>query len=200
MNPGQSYFNYVSGPVRSYAYAAFAQAYRVTYVADATRRAGRDLETRRNFRVIRHGIPASRLKQELERWTRSDARAHLGSRTTKSPSRWSGPYVHARGSLISSKQFELCPTHSKARVRVFIAGALGEISYAESIRAVIDEAGLGDRVTMSGRWRMSRSTSRPLTSTSVPHGSRALRAFSSRRWHLDCQSSAHRYLGYQRCR
>lgn len=76
--PWNTYFDAEVPSVRAGAYAAFGKAYRVTYVAEATRRAWAPVQTRQNAQVIRHGIPSARVAEDLGRWRRSDARAALG--------------------------------------------------------------------------------------------------------------------------
>lgn len=76
--PWATYFDAETMEVRAMAYAAFGQAYRVTYVAEATRQAWAPVQTRQNAQVIRHGLPPERSAQEVARWNRADARRRLG--------------------------------------------------------------------------------------------------------------------------
>lgn len=82
-NPRESessehYFDYLAPELRSHAFGAFASAYAVVFVAEATRRNWRALDTRHNFRVVRNGINLERLSARAGGWRRENARAHLG--------------------------------------------------------------------------------------------------------------------------
>lgn len=64
--------------VRASALAAFAQAYRTVFVAEATRDKWLPICLRGNFQVIQHAQAPSRVAANRARWTRETARAQLG--------------------------------------------------------------------------------------------------------------------------
>jgi GT2 family glycosyltransferase/glycosyltransferase involved in cell wall biosynthesis len=150
--PWQTYFNYVAPEIRGYAYAAFAQAYRVTYVADATRRGWRALETRGNFRVIRHGIPKARLAEERARWTRQQAREAIGATPDDVVISLVGTVCSRKGQADLVEAFNLLSSDLKARVKLFIAGAHVEKDYADDLRDAIAslEPELAERIVLTG--------------------------------------------------
>ena len=150
--PWQSYFDYVSVDVRGYAYAAFAQTYRMTYVADATRRGWRDLETRGNFRVIRHGIPQERLDAELNRWNRAEARAAIGAEPEDVVIALVGTVCARKGQQDLVDAFKRLPKAVQARARLFIAGAHVEKPYADELLQSLTELdpSLADRIVVTG--------------------------------------------------
>ncbi|WP_181300001.1 glycosyltransferase [Paraburkholderia caribensis] len=142
--PWSSYFDYLPPAARAVAYGAFAQAYRVLYVAEATRRAWRDVETRGNMRVVRYGIPPMRLAEETQRWSREEARAKLGVEGTDVVVTIVGTVCRRKGQLDLAEAFALLSPQVQQRVRVFLAGKSGEQPYFEEIEKVI--AGLPSAV------------------------------------------------------
>jgi len=59
-DPWETYFKRFPRRVRAYAYAAFAQAYRVIYVAQATMKVWNPICTRGNFQVVPYAISPRR--------------------------------------------------------------------------------------------------------------------------------------------
>ena len=148
--PWQTYFDYVAPAVRGYAYAAFGQAYRVTYVAKATKRAWSELETRRNFRVVRHGIPPVRLEKELLRWTRHEARAHLNIADDEIVILLAGTVCERKGQVDLIEAFARISPLAQWRVRILIVGALAEKAYCEKLDLLIRNTPNGDRILLTG--------------------------------------------------
>ena len=101
------------------------------YVAEATRRGWRELETRHNFQIIRHGIPRDRLAEEVTRWTRKDARARLGVRDGETAITIVGTVCRRKGQLDLVEAFSRLPGILTSRIRAFIAGAFGEPGYTQ---------------------------------------------------------------------
>lgn len=131
--PWESYFNVETPSVRAYAYAAFGQAYRVTYVANATRLAWAPVQTRQNAQVIRHGVPPERVKAEVGRWSRDDARRHLLVGDGEVVVILMGTVCRRKGQLDVLDALEKGGPGPIARLRVFIVGALAEADYACTI-------------------------------------------------------------------
>ena len=146
--PWEAYFDYLPLDLRSTAYETFADPYRVTYVAEATRRAWRPLETRRNFKVIRHGIPPERLAQETGSWTRESARQKLGIPIGATLLSIVGSICRRKGQLDLVQAFGKLPKHLQGNVHVFLAGAIVEPDYAEELRDAIGEH--SSRVILTG--------------------------------------------------
>jgi len=143
--PWETYFNFLAPRVRSYAYAAFAQAYRVTYVADATRRAWSGVQTRYTAQTIRHGIPPTRLHDELERWPPEAARAAVGASSDEVVLLVGGTICRRKGQLdLIQALAELRATNR--RCRVFLAGAFAERDYLEEIEMAIASIPVSARV------------------------------------------------------
>ncbi|WP_176597197.1 MULTISPECIES: glycosyltransferase [Sphingobium] len=146
------YFRRAPLRVRALAYAAFAQAYRVIFVAEATRRAWMPVSTRQNFHVIRHAIPPARLSTETGRWHRADARAELAVEETDI-------LILAVGSLCARKGQEdliravtSLQEDSLARVRIFIVGAPVESPYLNRLNAELAKLAhpVRARITITG--------------------------------------------------
>lgn len=150
--PWNTYFDYLPPAARRVAYGAFAQAYRVLYVAEATRRAWRDVETRGNLQVIRYGIPPQRLAEETGRWSREEARSKLNVNEDDIVVVVVGTICHRKGQLDLAQAFALMSSQVQRRVRVFLAGKSGEVAYFNEIEKVISSlpTAVRERVTLTG--------------------------------------------------
>lgn len=147
--PWDSYFDYLAADLRAAAYEAFSDAYRVIYVADATRRAWRPLEKRRNFKIIRHGIPPKRLAAETSRWTRSAARKKLDLPADAHVVSVVGTVCRRKGQLDLVEAYAKLPRSFRRNTYAFVAGEVAESDYADELKAVIDDA--TSNVILTGR-------------------------------------------------
>lgn len=138
--PWAGYYNPLDPDVRFHAYAAFAQAYAVTYVADATRRAWAPVQTRFNAVTIRHAIPAAVLAEETTRWSRAEARRRLGLEADDIAVFLPGTICERKGQRDIVDAALSLPGSELARLRIFIVGALIEADYARRLAKVIDAA------------------------------------------------------------
>lgn len=127
--PWETYFDADQPEVQAYAYAAFGQAYRVTYVAEATRRGWAAVQTRDNAQVVRHGVPSERLEAELGRWTREEARGHLKVAPNEFALILMGTVCQRKGQLDLVQALGRLNPRSSV-IKVFIVGALAEPEYA----------------------------------------------------------------------
>ncbi|TWA77106.1 GT2 family glycosyltransferase [Azospirillum brasilense] len=150
--PWETYFDHLPPALRTAAYGAFAQAYRVLYVAEATRRSWRALDSRRTFQVIRHGIPPQRLAEEVSRWGHADARARLEVGDDELVIEIVGTVCHRKGQIDMVKAFAQLPESVQKRLRVYLVGRVGEADYGEAIAAEIARlpAAVADRVVVTG--------------------------------------------------
>lgn len=151
--PWETYFDFLAPDVRSNAYAAFAQAYRVTYVADATRRAWAGVQTRHTAQTIRHGVPPWRQAEEIERFSRAEARRLLGVTDDEALILVAGTVCRRKGQLDLVHALQHMSRAASLRpVRVFIAGALAERDYAHLLEAEIAKMPpeVGARITIAG--------------------------------------------------
>ncbi len=135
--PWETYFNDLTPGVRSHAYAAFGQAYAVTYVAEATRRRWQPVQTRHNAVTIRHGIPPERLEAEVSRWTRVEARRHLQVRGDELVLILIGTVCRRKGQMDLVKALAGMSESEAANLRVFIVGAHVEADYATDVARTI---------------------------------------------------------------
>ena len=150
--PWDTYFDHLRPKIRNRAYAAFGQAYRVTYVADATRNAWCPVQTRHNAQTIRHGVPPERLEDEVSRWTRQAARSSLGVAEDEILATVIGTVCRRKGQLEIVEAIERMSMDSARRLRILIAGALAEQDYAQMITERIASLcpELQDRVSLVG--------------------------------------------------
>lgn len=137
--PWETYYDYLAVPLRAYAYAAFAQAYRVTYVADATRAVWAPVETRGNFEVVRYGIPAPVLDREIAARPRTAARSELGIAQDELVLALVGTVCQRKNQLDLVEAFASLPFDLQRRLKIFIVGAFGEKAYLEKIEAKLAE-------------------------------------------------------------
>jgi glycosyltransferase involved in cell wall biosynthesis/GT2 family glycosyltransferase len=133
--PWEQYFDYLPSELRPAAYEAFGEAYCVTFVAEATRHAWRPVETRRNFKLIRHAIPPARLEQEKMRWTRSAARAELGLGSDEFVLSVVGTVCRRKGQLELLQAYARLSPDVRSCAFVYVVGATGEEDYVDELRA-----------------------------------------------------------------
>ena len=145
-----TYYDSLPEDMRASAYQCFTYAYRVLYVADATRRAWRALETRGNFELIRHGIPPERLKAETERWSRDLVRTALGVPDDHLVLSVVGTVCRRKGQLDIVHAAARLPEAIRSKTTIFVAGHIGEADYGREIAAAARHAP-GLRVVMTGR-------------------------------------------------
>jgi len=138
--PWPIYFDYIPADARKIAYAAFGHAYRVLYVAEATRRAWQPIETRHNFKIIRHGIPPLRLAEEVTRWSRDAARQHLNIAAKDIALVVVGTVCRRKGQKDLIEAYLALPEALQKRIKIFIAGKLAERDYAAELKALIEAA------------------------------------------------------------
>jgi glycosyltransferase involved in cell wall biosynthesis len=149
----QTYYDYLAQPLRGYAYSAFAQAYRVTYVAEATRRAWKDVETRGNFQIIRHGIHPERLSEEVSRWPREVARTELMIDEDDLVIVLVGTVCRRKNQSDLVNAFAGLPPEIQKRLRLFIVGAFGERTYASDLQKLASALpeDIASRVSITGQ-------------------------------------------------
>jgi len=128
----KNYFNRFPKHVRAHAYAAFGQAYGVTYVAEATRKAWNAVQTRQNFYTIRYAIPPERQSADVARWFRVEARAKLGIEDDEIAVLLLGSVCARKGQIDLVQAANALPEHF-GRVRFFIVGAFVEQRYHKKI-------------------------------------------------------------------
>jgi glycosyltransferase involved in cell wall biosynthesis len=143
-----TFFDYLPQEMREAAYQAFADAYRVIYVAEATRRAWRSVETRRNFKVIRHAIPPNRLEGEMARWTRQAARCELGLATDALVLSTVGTVCRRKGQTDLLRAYALLQPEVRAKVFIYLVGSIGESDYGEEAQEL---ARKNAQIVMTGR-------------------------------------------------
>jgi len=144
-----SYFDFLPPDQRQAAYGAFSEAYRVVYVAEATRSAWSPLQTRRNFTVIRHGIPEWRLADDTTRWTRESARKALGVPVNAHVLTVIGTLCRRKGQLDLARAYAKLPRNVRSKTHVFLAGRVAEPDYADALAA--QAAKHGSHITIAGQ-------------------------------------------------
>ena len=146
-----TYFSAEVPRVRSRAFAAFSQAYCVTYVADATRKGWAPLHLRNNSLTVRHGIPPERQAAELAKWNRKDARERLKIADHEVAIMLMGTVCDRKGQIDLVEAVRQLPPDVQQNIRVFIVGAHVELTYRDRLLKVLGEMGPG----MSGRMRLT---------------------------------------------
>jgi GT2 family glycosyltransferase/glycosyltransferase involved in cell wall biosynthesis len=139
--PWETYFDDLPPDMRPSAYGAFAEAYRVLYVADATRRAWRPVETRHNFKVIRHGIPPERLQEETARWSRDNARNKLEITDHARVVSVVGTVCGRKGQVDIAEAYLKLPAKLRESTYVYIAGKIVDLEYVQEFPEELREGG-----------------------------------------------------------
>jgi len=145
--PWETYFDYLPQTLRAAAYEAFSDAYRVIYVAEATRRAWSPVETRRNFKLIRHAIPPEKLALETARWSRERAREQLGVAPDSYLLSVVGAVCRRKGQRDLAEAFLALPADLRSKTHVYIVGAIAEPDYAAELKNL---AAGSSRVLLTG--------------------------------------------------
>ena len=145
----ETYFDFLPANARSLAFRCFAQAYQIVYVAEATLEAWRALETRHNFKLIRHGIPPAALARDMSRWTRRSARAALAVPSDAFVICLVGTVCERKGQLDALEAYSKLARNLQDRTFLFIVGGIGEDLYGD--KCIAAAAAIGpDRVKLSG--------------------------------------------------
>ncbi len=134
----RSYFDNLPSVLRPMAFAALPLSYRVTFVADATRRDWDPLNLKENYRTIRHAIPKQQAEQTLKRWAREDARRHLGVGDEDFVLLVVGTVSQRKGQAELIEAMAFLHPSAVRRVRTFIVGSLSEPSYLDQLKTAID--------------------------------------------------------------
>ncbi len=148
----ERYFDAWVAEIRFHAYAAFAQAYAVTYVADATRRAWAPVLTRHNAVTIRHSVPEAVLAEETSRWDHAEARRRLGVEPDELALLLPGTVCDRKGQQDIVEAMNRLPDSDLVRVKLFVVGALAEKDYAERLASSIDQSRpkVASRIELTG--------------------------------------------------
>jgi len=136
--PWYNYYDSYESKIQFHAYAAFAQAYAVTYVADATREAWRPVQTRHNAVTIRHAIPDAVLSQETSRWSREEARRRLGLQDRDVAVILPGTVCARKGQQDIVDAALLLAAEELEEIKILIVGALIEPEYAVHLASTIE--------------------------------------------------------------
>ncbi|MFS0710746.1 glycosyltransferase [Brevundimonas phoenicis] len=134
-----SYFDAEVPRVRARAFAAFSQAYCVTYVADATRNGWAPLHLRHNSRTIRHGIPPERQAIELAQWDRKAARERLKIADHEIGIILMGTVCERKGQIDLIEAAQHLPFDVRRNVRIFLVGAHAEPPYRDRLLKMLSE-------------------------------------------------------------
>lgn len=148
----KTYFNKIAWPARGYAYAAFGYAYRVIFVAEATRAGWLALSTRDNFEVVRHAIAPAVIAANRAQFTRSTARAELAIGEQEIVLLQLGSVCARKGQIDLIRAFAAIADSQIQNIRVLIVGAFVETKYHAMLLAEIAklDAPRRARVTLTG--------------------------------------------------
>jgi glycosyltransferase involved in cell wall biosynthesis len=148
----KTYFNAIPRKVRAHAYAAFAQAYRVIYVAEATRSAWLPVCTRRNFQVVRYAISPRRQAADLGRWSRSAARKALQIDDDQICVLLLGSICARKGQIDMIRAMKALRRSSRENIQVFIVGSFVEHRYRVQIEKELSglSPDIRDRISLTG--------------------------------------------------
>lgn len=146
----ETYFDYLCREIRGFAYAAFAQAYRVTYVANATLERWRPLESRNNFCLIRHALTPEYLSSSSLRADRTQARLALEIPETDFVICSVGTICRRKNQEDLIKAIARISAKEGKHTRTFVVGAIGEPSYMAKIEELIHRNSVSESITFTG--------------------------------------------------
>ncbi|WP_169804884.1 glycosyltransferase [Sphingomonas asaccharolytica] len=137
---------------RAHARAAFAYAYVVAFVAEATRREFAPLFLRGNDAIVRYAIPPERIASDRQRWARADARRMLGIGDDEICILSLGSYCMRKAQRDLIRAAAGLDGALQAKVRILIVGAPVEANYARALAVARDAlpSGLAARVVLTG--------------------------------------------------
>ncbi|HYF77469.1 MAG TPA: glycosyltransferase [Symbiobacteriaceae bacterium] len=134
--PWHTYFDFLAPQVRRLAYACFAYAYRVVFVAEATRENWAPLESTHNFTVVHNGLNLQRLREQASHWSRESARAALGLRDDEIMVLLPGTVTKRKGQEDLILALQHLPPAAVKRVRCFLVGGR-PTPYSKGIEAMV---------------------------------------------------------------
>lgn len=127
------YFRHLPAEARARAFAAFAQAYRVVQVAEATRAGWLPLATRSNFELIRNAIPPARLAADTSRWARAQARESLGVAEGDCCVLLLGSVSRRKGQEDVFRALKVMRSGASSKIKVMVVGAFVEPRYRKEL-------------------------------------------------------------------
>lgn len=131
------YFRHLGWRTRAVALAAFAQAYRVVQVSEASHKAWLPLARHRNFEVVRIGLAPAWVAAAKRRWDRSGARAALGLAVDEFVIVNVGSICRRKGQADILAMLRALPADLAAGVKVFMVGGLVEPKYHGELQAML---------------------------------------------------------------
>jgi len=134
--PWHAYFRHLTPTARARALAAFAMAYRVIQVADATRQAWMPIARHSNFETIRHAMTPARTMQ-LRSGSRTAERAALGLTDDRLVILMVGSISARKGQGDIAGALMRLPEALAERVHVLIAGRVADSRYGDALQHAI---------------------------------------------------------------
>lgn len=134
--PWHGYFRHLTPTARARALAAFAMAYRVIQVADATRQAWLPIAMHSNFETIRHAMTPARTMQ-LRSASRTAARAALGLEDDRLVVLMVGSISARKGQGDVVGALMRLPDPLVEKMQILIAGRVADSSYGDALHRAI---------------------------------------------------------------
>jgi glycosyltransferase involved in cell wall biosynthesis len=147
--PVETHFAHLAPEVATRALECFRHAYRVVFVAEATREVYGALASEHNFAVLHGALDMERLRSEAGRWPREEARRSLGLADGEVALLLLGTVCERKGQQDLPEALAFLPERLWPGVRCFIVGDRG-LGYSRRVSRAREAlpAGLRDRVEL----------------------------------------------------
>ena len=132
--PWNSYYDNLPRDVARAALSSFAHPYRIVFTARSTLQAWRELETRKNFDLIRDALDADRFQAELAKSDRESARIDLGLQDNVLCVLLLGTVCERKGQLDLLKAYAALTAEIAVKMRCLVVGARDSLAYSRELR------------------------------------------------------------------
>jgi glycosyltransferase involved in cell wall biosynthesis len=137
----QTYFDQFPAEIGRVALGCMADPYRVVFTSRSSAEVWKDLDTRRNFDLVRYALNVERFQAELEACPREAARAALGLEADEVCVLLLGTVCERKGQHDLAHAFRHLASDAAARIRCVVVGARDSLEYSRELRRLA--AGLG---------------------------------------------------------
>jgi GT2 family glycosyltransferase len=134
--PWQTYFDFLSREIAARALRCFGYAYKVVFVADATREGCAPLNTHHNFITIHNGLDKERFAASLETRPRERARKELGAAEDEIAFLTLGTVCERKGQIDLVEAVKRMGGRFTNRLRCFIVGDRPN-EYSEKLKSAL---------------------------------------------------------------
>ncbi|WP_156512934.1 glycosyltransferase [Planctomyces sp. SH-PL62] len=136
--PWQTYFDQFPTEIARIALDCMPSPYRVVFTARSSAEVWKDMDTRRNFGLVRYALNVERFQAELAGWPREQARAALGLAADEVCVLLLGTVCDRKGQHDLLHAFRTMAADDASRVRCVVVGARDSLDYSRELRRLAD--------------------------------------------------------------